>query len=121
MSSLYKKLNYNEIRVLEILPGTESEPVRYKMERITLGGTAQYKTLSYLRADSSKTEIFVGEYLLEITRSCKLALEELGRKEAGDDAIRMIWIAELCIYHEDPTERQYHTSLVHQISKEARN
>lgn len=122
MPPLYQKLDYNEIRILEILPVTEFGPQpRYNLSHVTLGSTAQYQTLSYLLQASSKVEILVGECKLEVTKSCKLALEEFRWGRIGDNTTQMIWIAEICINHEDPIERQHHTSLIHQISKQAQN
>jgi hypothetical protein len=121
MLSLYQKLDDNEIRVLAVQTGTETEPPRYTFKRIILGGIAQYETLSYLHAGSSKIGILVDEHQVEVPESCKLALEEFGRKDTVDDVFQMIWIPEICINHEDPTETQYHAVNIHRISAGAQN
>ncbi|OAG34341.1 hypothetical protein AYO21_11493 [Fonsecaea monophora] len=121
MASLYQKLHENEIRVLEMPANGKTKPVCYKLKHITLGSATQYQTLIYHPTESSKVEISIDEDRLEVTQSCKLALEELEKKSTGGHAAQMVWVAEVCINHEDPVDRQHHASLVHRISKEAQH
>jgi hypothetical protein len=116
-----RKLSDNEVQVVAVPTLTGTESIAYGFLSITPGQPQQYETICYSPTESLKAEIILDNRLLEVTKSCKLALKGFRRATTRDDAMYMVWIAALCINHEDPMDRQHHTLLIHRLPKEARN
>jgi hypothetical protein len=123
MDPLYRKLGENEIRVLEILPSTESSIIQCQLEYIMLGRPAQYNALSYTWGDltAPRAEIAVNGHKLRVTENCKLALQELRREAKVNSKTQVIWIDAICINQEDLEERHQQVLIMRSIYIGAQN
>jgi hypothetical protein len=123
MDLLYRKLRENEIRVLEILPGTESSTVRCQLEYIILGRPVQYNALSYTWGDpiAPRAETAVNGHKLRVTENFKLALQELRREARVNSKTQVIWIDAICINQEDLEERRQQVLIMRLIYIGAQN
>jgi hypothetical protein len=107
-SPLYRPLDEDEIRILEILPGGEEEKVEARFECIKLGPlTSYYNALSYVWGDPKqpKVPLVVNGHMLQVTENCILALKELRRDFMAESKTCYIWIDAICINQTDITER----------------
>jgi hypothetical protein len=106
---LYRPLEENEVRILEILPGLDGDIVQCQLQYIKLGGSTEYNALSYAWGDPNlpKVTISVDGYDKDVTENCKLALEELRREAMAKSKTQVIWISAICINQAHTEERNY--------------
>ncbi|CZT04382.1 uncharacterized protein RAG0_10869 [Rhynchosporium agropyri] len=102
----------HEIRILELLPGSEEDPVCCQLSIEHLFDDPRYKALSYAwgSATDMKT-IQLNEINFEITPNLESALRHL-RDEVEP---RRLWVDALCINQADPVEKQVQVGLMSQI------
>ena len=114
----YNELDFQEreIRVVVLLPGQWSEPIRCVLTVVRLGKAPSYQALSYVWGDPrNQQKVSVNQQPFLITRNLHKALRRL----RDPDAVRMIWVDALCINQEDVIERNQQVRLMSDIYKSA--
>jgi hypothetical protein len=112
----YKRLNYElgqEIRLLTILPGSETDSIACTIKHVNLLDNPTYEALSYTWAtengDSSLSENIVCQgSMLAITKNCEAAIRSL----RSHVFTRVLWIDAACIDQNNPKERNHQVSLM---------
>jgi hypothetical protein len=123
----------NEIRLIELLPGEELEPISCRITAVELG-SIDFSAVSYTWAtedgDASKTksiQVYTNEEwkekrYIKVTANCENALRQL-RHERTENSARMtypmIWIDSICINQERISERNQQVSIMDRIYKSA--
>ena len=112
-SKLYRGLKAQEIRLIEILPGSLADTVVIRLIHTVLHeNRAKYDALSYVWGDKSDpVNIICDEYPLSVTKNLHTALVQLRR----DRVYTPIWIDAVCINQEDLDERARQVRLMRQI------
>lgn len=145
---LYRPLNGEEIRLIEIYPGDWNDPIACQLHYVPLDGNTspEYVALSYAWGDQStpKTEICVNGRDRQITQSLYTALRQLRRfgaavDEAGPsvhfnmtDPVQLpepklnlrkfrLWADALCINQKDDKDQEHQIPLMRQIYRFADN
>jgi hypothetical protein len=120
-SDVYRPLAENEIRILEILAGSEDEEVHCQLRYIKLDGLTEYNALSYAWGDTSKlqVDIYIDGQKLKVTENCKSALLELRREAVTRSQTQLIWIDAICINQKDIPERNYQLLLMRDIYRKS--
>ena len=111
---LYKKLDIErfEIRVLALLPGTWSEPIRCELSIVRLDEKPPYHALSYVWGEPiSNREIFINQAPVAVTENLFRALRRIRKS----DAVRTLWVDALCINQKDVQERNQQVSIMGHI------
>jgi hypothetical protein len=100
-----KTLLPGEIRLIRLLPGTWTDPVRCELFEETLG-TTKYEALSYVWGSKNVTRpIFLNQRKFPVTVNLESALRHLReRPEWGSDGA-VLWVDALCINQKDGSER----------------
>jgi hypothetical protein len=109
----------HETRVLQLLPGKQSDPIQAQLHHIDLDDSPTYEALSYEWGDPQKeqrVQFDDGSYI-GVTTTLFHALQDLRH----DTMPRTIWADAICINQDDIKERQQQVSLMGIIySKAAR-
>ncbi|KAI8631611.1 HET-domain-containing protein [Xylariaceae sp. FL1651] len=101
-----------QIRLLEVAPGRNDEPIRclYKIANVT--DNVSYQTISYVWGSmDSKRTIFVEGTAVELTENLFHALHRM-RHATGS---RWLWVDALCINQDDDAEKTAQVNMMHQI------
>jgi hypothetical protein len=127
----YKPLRPEEIRLILLLPGAESDPISCRVITIPLhaGHSYKYEAVSYTWAaedgDVSKTksiEVYSARdeerKFIKVTTNCENALRQLRRHHniPGD---YILWIDSICLNQKRISERNQQVSIMDQIYKNA--
>ncbi|KAN0094266.1 HET domain containing protein [Hyaloscypha variabilis] len=105
-----------QIRLLELLPGTEQDDITCNILLVSLNDFPIYEALSYCWGDTSTTvPIEIKEGTFEVTKNLRSALFHLRRK----DDPRTLWIDAVCINQDDLEERAQQVSIMRDIYKGA--
>jgi hypothetical protein len=134
----YTPLNpdLNEIRLLVLLPGAETEPISCRIITVELESAPIYSAVSYTWAtedgDASKRksiQVYTREGSkdrkhINVTMNCDNALRQLQRNHAKgmllDKGIqRHVWIDAICINQDRISERNHQVSIMDRIYKNA--
>lgn len=117
---LYQPLTRpDEIRLVKILPGSRTSPIRCELHSAILGPYApKYVALSYCWGNAThKTWVSCNGQRLGLTKDLLNALRRLRRKDENE----MLWIDQICINQEDLEERSSQVQLMRMIYKSAAN
>lgn len=103
----------NEIRLLEILTGTDG--IECNLKHISLDDEPDYTALSYTWGNPERNHpIVVNGAIVQVTENVHVALTQL-----REDGIRTVWIDALCIYQDDMSERNHEVRRMGQIYQRA--
>ncbi|PVH75438.1 hypothetical protein DL98DRAFT_427604, partial [Cadophora sp. DSE1049] len=116
-NSLYRPIEPGQIRILEILPGCEQDPIQCRLQYVELCKMPKYNALSYSWGDLSKPKsvISVDGHKLEVTENCALALLELRGEAVAMLKAQIIWIDAICVNQEDTRERSQQVLMMFKI------
>lgn len=116
MEPLYFELQNGEIRLIELFPGTYSQPIVCQLQHVKFDCNPKYEALSY---EWKKHE---GEGLLKcraseikITLNLQMALRSLRYARAS----RILWVDAICINQDDETEKAKQIAIMGNIYKKA--
>ncbi|KAI1179031.1 heterokaryon incompatibility protein-domain-containing protein [Nemania sp. FL0916] len=106
----------DQIRVLEILPGTDDEPIACRLAIRSLFNDGTYEALSYVwGTDTFKKSILVDGKAFSIRRNLFHILQSLRKT----DGIRSIWVDAICINQSDHEEKIHQIRLMRDIYSQA--
>lgn len=104
------------IRLLELEPGTWTDPISIHLFVTELEFAPQYEALSYVWGDPlSRIPILCNGRTLEVTYSLHAAF----RRVRLHDRPRILWADAVCINQEHLVERSYHVSFMADIYRNA--
>lgn len=121
-----QKLLANEIRLLDLAPGTHGDPLAGSLRKVQLSDAIVYEPLSYTWNDYGSFEasdsqadpgacpaIFLEnvESFIWIGTNCEKALRSV-RKATTE---RTIWVDSICVNQDDPEERSRQVDLMQRI------
>jgi len=115
----------NEIRVLRILPGVDTDPLECRLVHIPLKYSADYDALSYAWHDPTlyteeqknlKHNLLINGKLLEIGNNLAAFLRSARNKQTES---RQIWIDAICINQKDISERNAQVLRMRRIYRRA--
>ncbi|TPX15875.1 uncharacterized protein E0L32_000209 [Thyridium curvatum] len=119
---LYREYQYeplhglNHIRLLELLPGSEGDPISVILHEHSLSDDAGYEAISYVWGDpAARKEINCGRGTLQVTVNLHDALSHF----RWPDRARMLWSDAACINQQDLDERASQVQLMHLIYQNA--
>lgn len=111
---VYKPLQPNEIRLIDLQPGRGSEPLRCRLRSVELTGNSPYESLSYCWGwNKAEVEIGCDDGVVPVTKNLFSALRHLRNEHAP----RRLWIDAICINQADIEERGHQVSLMRGIFK----
>lgn len=115
---LYKsRLGYNAIRLLELQPGNDGDPIFATLDEHKLGAAPVYETISYVWGDPTVREsITCDGVVLKITQNLYHALHQFRRPSTS----RLLWTDAICINQNDLDERASQVLMMHEIYKSGR-
>jgi hypothetical protein len=137
---VYQPLEEQQIRILEIFPGSENDPISCSLRPSDFGSGAKYEAVSYSwgTGSSDRTTLIDG-CSIQVTANLEAALKALRReipsspdegngdvngiskqleKVATDDSTsrkRLLWIDALCINQQDNDERNHQIQLMRTV------
>jgi hypothetical protein len=119
----YKPLRYDdEIRLLQLYPGTSGSDVIGKLVHVRLGAEPYYESISYTWADENGDAtqsriLFItpGNNILKITSNCEAAL----RRFRFTNSPRYVWIDSVCINQSNLFERSEQVQIMRRIYQNA--
>jgi len=115
---VYRELQPDEIRLLELLPGCGAELIQCRLLPTSLSQSpGQYEALSYVWGDPSQARgtVLVGGTRLEIYETLYQILVRL--RHPTDR--RMLWVDAICINQSDVEERNTQLPLMQSIYRDA--
>ncbi|KAH7072421.1 heterokaryon incompatibility protein-domain-containing protein [Paraphoma chrysanthemicola] len=116
MSIYESQLHDRNIRLLDLLPGKDSDPLQCNLIHTSLDGSIPYEALSYVWGDPSTTEpVMCCGKPCQITLNLAAALRSLRSTEAS----RMLWVDALCINQSNNGERSHQVQLMGDIFAKA--
>ncbi|KAG9234194.1 heterokaryon incompatibility protein-domain-containing protein [Amylocarpus encephaloides] len=105
------------LRLLELLPGSDNEPVSCLLRSVEWIDAPNYEALSYAWGDpSALTPVFVNGKRLDVTVSLHIALKHL----RYEDQSRVLWADAICINQLDIPERGHQVSQMRRIFQQAK-
>jgi hypothetical protein len=99
----YKVLDtdWNEIRLMTLLPEDIEGCIRVHVDHVSLIDASDYVALSYCWGDqASWKEIIIGDVAVQVTLNLESALRHLQAK-----GYSRLWVDAVCIKQQDPVER----------------
>ncbi|KAF5253436.1 hypothetical protein FANTH_1671 [Fusarium anthophilum] len=118
-STIYNPIDSarGEIRLLTILSGWRTDPIRCYLHSVSMDDSPSYEALSYVWGESSnRGEIFLDCHTFSVTSNLASALKYLRHRTKQ----RTLWIDALCINQIDIGERNSQVQLMGRIYREAR-
>ena len=113
-----KMTDTHEIRIFELLPGSNDEPIRGLLTIEHLWDDPRYEALSYAWGTSATMKsIQLNETEFGITPNLEAALLDLRYQKEP----RRLWIDALCINQNDPLEKEGQVKLMSEIYPAAEN
>ncbi|OTA97989.1 hypothetical protein M426DRAFT_31926, partial [Hypoxylon sp. CI-4A] len=107
-----------EVRVLEILPGIEDEPIECRLVVRNLYDDGILEALSYVWGkDMAPEPITVDHKSFKVTKNLYGILPNLRRP----DTTREIWVDAICINQTDTTEKTEQVKLMREIYTRAKS
>jgi Heterokaryon incompatibility protein (HET) len=101
-----------KIRLLELLPGHDSEPVQCLLRQASLLENPKYEALSYCWGDpNDRTNITCNEKSLSVPKTLAGAL----RGVRFTDRPRVLWADAICINQLDTSEKEHQVQLMRKI------
>lgn len=112
----YAKLSPDNVRLLELLPGCNEEPLRGVVFHTPIDDAGHYRALSYVWGESSHTErLWTPAGTLLITSNLKAALQTIRQKQEP----MILWVDRVCINQEDADEKATQIRLLPHIFQRA--
>ncbi|KAF1951453.1 HET-domain-containing protein [Byssothecium circinans] len=104
-----------QIRVVDILPGSVSDPITLECRIIDLDRlSSSYEALSYVWGDAvSKRVVDISGHKVEITQTLHTAFQELRNAQTR----RTLWVDQVSINQSDDTEKAHQVELMRTIYK----
>lgn len=111
-------LSKNEIRLLELAPGTWDSPIAGRLFAVSLDDNPDFDALSYLWGDPTPIfpVIFGNQREIRIARNLRNALRDIRSEERA----MVIWADAICICQGKNDERGHQVQLMRQIYSKAR-
>lgn len=107
----YQPLRDGEIRLIDLYPGREGEPLRCQLRNVSFLSRPQYESLSYCWGlNRPEAEIQAGHDAIPVTKNLSTALQHLRSRDA-----RALWIDAICINQSDVVERSQQVALMKDI------
>ena len=104
------------IRLLEVFPGQEDEPIQCSVSRAILNTSTKYIALSYTWGDAKDRRLMsIDGRQLSVTANLYSAICRI-RCLGGR---RPLWVDAICINQEDIQEREFQVGMMDQIYKQA--
>ena len=114
---LHLKLQPNQIRVIEILPGRWKEDITCALAVLKLENNANYEALSYVWGIPKETVLIsVNGHVFNVTRNLHCALRRLRSSKAS----RTPWVDAICINQYELDERGAQVSIMQDIYAKGR-
>jgi len=111
---LYQTLNHESrtIRIIGLLPGSESSPIRCELQQIALGDNTAYHAVSYAWGDPGITRpIFVNNIEVQVQSN----LEECLRHLRKTDKPLQLWVDAISINQNDDNEKSHQVLMMGDI------
>ncbi|KAH8732095.1 heterokaryon incompatibility protein-domain-containing protein [Phaeosphaeriaceae sp. PMI808] len=117
MAYSHSKLsNPHSIRLLHILPGPASTPLKVHLAPCQLDNATSYEALSYVWGEPDTTAtLAVGDHQLHISTNLHTIILHLRHH----DRIRTVWIDAICINQQDSKEKSLQVAIMGQIFEKA--
>ena len=112
--TLYESLDFSarEIRLVNLLPGKESESIYYRLERVSPDKKPDFETLSHPWGPSVELRpMLLNDHSHLATDNLHLVLRRLQLKSQ----IRLLWVNLLCINQSNDAERTQQVQLMNSI------
>ncbi|KAK2814133.1 hypothetical protein FQN50_000537 [Emmonsiellopsis sp. PD_5] len=107
----------SSIRLAEILPGKNGDPLRLELHHTTLNTAPPYEALSYEWARNTGLKaVTCGSQEFHLSSNLRAALGRL--RDASQT--RLVWVDAICIDQHNPQERSQQVSLMREIYRNAR-
>ncbi|KAH7073217.1 heterokaryon incompatibility protein-domain-containing protein [Paraphoma chrysanthemicola] len=108
----YQSLRAHEIRLLDLHPGHDADPIKCTVRSVALADKPPYESLSYCWGWKRDEEpLNVDNSTIYITRNLLGALQHLRRKETA----RTLWIDAICINQANTAERGQQVGMMRSI------
>ncbi|KAL8346338.1 hypothetical protein RB598_000306 [Gaeumannomyces tritici] len=116
----YASLARNQIRVLRLLPGPPSEPIRCQLDTVSLEGDVAYQAVSYVWGSDQLSQFVIVERgnnnnnkgaRLDVTASAHAVLKKLRSRWQE----RVLWIDGLCINQKDEDEKSSQVQMMGRV------
>ncbi|KAJ2983498.1 hypothetical protein NQ176_g657 [Zarea fungicola] len=92
----------NSIRVVALLPGAITDPIRCEIQSHDMQSVLSYEALSYAWGDpANATQITINGCLFQVTVNLECALRYLRKSQSS----RSLWIDAICINQQDDVEK----------------
>lgn len=115
---IYKSLQHQEIRILTLKPGSDSDLVECSLEHAFLDDNPRYYALSYAWGDPTITQkILVDGKTLPVTVNLFAALENFRAPELH---VRL-WVDAICVNQCNLSERSQQVKLMRRVFSQARH
>jgi len=111
---LYQNLSRESrtIRIIRLLPGSESSPIRCKLQQITLGDSTAYHAVSYAWGDPGITRhIFVNDIEVQVQSNLEACLRHLRKT----DKPLQLWVDAISINQNDDNEKSHQVLMMGEI------
>ncbi|ETS79688.1 hypothetical protein PFICI_09541 [Pestalotiopsis fici W106-1] len=107
----------DDIRLLDILPGTDEDPIAISLQTVSLSTNPDFEALSYVWGDPAVTEqVACHGRLLRVTTNLFNAFRQLRLP----DRRRTLWADAVCINQTDLDEKSQQIQIMHRIYKSCR-
>jgi hypothetical protein len=105
-----------QIRLVELLPGIDTDDINCKLQVVTLDDSPKYEALSYVWGDINITrDIIIDGQAFPATINLETALRHLRKP----DEIRVLWVDAICIDQDDNVEKTHQVRMMGDIFKNA--
>nr|POF25959.1 heterokaryon incompatibility protein 6, or allele [Quercus suber] len=114
-ASPYTRLGVGEIRVLELYPGVDNEPLRANLRVVPLAALP-YCAISYCWGSPIRTkQLIVNQHSIDITENLFAVL----RKHRDRTDIRFLWVDAICINQDNEDDKACQLSIMASIYRQA--
>jgi Heterokaryon incompatibility protein (HET) len=115
----YKDIPLNpkleEFRILHLFPGDDSDPIRCRLERVSVASRPKYEPISYAWGDPTVQEpIECNGSVIGVTKSLFEALKQIRSTIRGTEP-RLLWADAICINQLDGNEKSSQVLLMRKI------
>lgn len=115
----YQPLTSREFRILTLLPGAESTPIKTTLRHVSLEDKLSFDALSYEWGPESSniSQIYVGDEPFTIRHNLWLFLTRL---RASSHSAQQIYVDAICINQKDGEEKSHQVALMSEIYMRAK-
>ena len=108
------------IRLLHLLPGTESEQLECRLEIVEINSRPEYEAISYVWGEpTAQVDIRCHGERLKISRNLEGVLRTLRNKQAMRMSLKPVWADGICIDQNNVLERSHQVEMMSLIYKNA--